>query len=109
MTLELHSLNYLYACQLDNLQVNEGKPIKLQNLALALFKTESGKVWAIENSCPHIGAPLDNGLVEKETITCLFHNWCFNLQTGSSTNCPGVKVKTYPVKIQNSAEVWVGL
>jgi nitrite reductase (NADH) small subunit len=91
---------------LNELKENEGKAIRVNDLVIALFKLPSGEVFAIENSCPHIGAPLDNGLIEDKNITCLWHGWCFDLQTGHSINCPGVSVKTYPIKIQDQ-KVWI--
>ena len=49
----------------------EGKP-------LALFHT-GGRVFAIENRCPHQDAPLDDGTLEGSRITCRWHGWCFEL------------------------------
>lgn len=98
--------HFIPVANLDDLSEKEGKAIRINNLAIALFKLSSGEVFAIENSCPHIGVPLDNGLIEEKNITCLWHGWCFNLQTGDSTNCPGVKVQTYPVKIEGN-KIWL--
>ncbi|HEY9885776.1 MAG TPA: Rieske 2Fe-2S domain-containing protein [Vampirovibrionales bacterium] len=92
---------YIEVADLKDLDDTEGKPIKIKNLALALFKLPSGEVYAIEDSCPHIGAPLHNGLIENGHVTCLWHSWCFNLDTGESSNCPGVKIKTYTTKIKD--------
>ncbi len=94
--------SWLEVADLNDLQINEGKAINVKNLSIALFRLPNNKVYAIENSCPHIGAPLDSGLVENQTITCLWHSWCFSLIDGYSTNCPNVKVQIYPTQIKEN-------
>ncbi|MDX1919960.1 MAG: Rieske 2Fe-2S domain-containing protein [Candidatus Caenarcaniphilales bacterium] len=100
--------NYQKVANLSEFTSEEGLPIKVNNLCLALFKLKDGEVYAIENSCPHVGAPLHNGLIEDKKVTCLWHGWCFDLASGDSTNCPGVKIKSFPVKVVKD-EVWVAV
>mgnify|MGYP001106446847 CR=1 FL=1 len=40
--------------------------------------------YAIANKCPHLGLPLTNGKVDRETITCPFHGSRFDLKTGEN-------------------------
>ena len=101
-------MRFIPVASLDELQENEGKPLKINNQVIALFKLRSGEVHAIENSCPHVGAPLDNGILEEKELSCLWHGWKFDLETGLSTSCPGVSIKVYPVKIEQNT-VFVGL
>jgi len=58
---------------------------------IALFKID-GKIYAINNSCPHEGGPLGEGKVEGCTVTCPLHAWEFNVKTGSCINIPGADV-----------------
>lgn len=41
-----------------------------------------GKLYAVDDECPHAFAPLSSGMVEGETITCPLHQAVFNLATG---------------------------
>jgi nitrite reductase/ring-hydroxylating ferredoxin subunit len=91
---------------LDKFESGNGKSVRIYNNVIAIVKTSSGEVFAIEDACPHIGAPLNNGIVEDSVLTCLWHGWSFDLKNGESTNCPGVCVKTFPVEIINN-EVFV--
>jgi nitrite reductase/ring-hydroxylating ferredoxin subunit len=46
-----------------------------------VVKTALG-VYAVENMCPHTGAPLESGLVHDATITCAAHGFLFDLGSG---------------------------
>jgi nitrite reductase (NADH) small subunit len=93
--------HFVPVASFDELNETQGKAVRVNNLLIALFKLTSGQVYAVENSCPHIGAPLDNGLIEDKNIICLWHGWSFSLESGISSNCPGVSIKTYPTKVQD--------
>ena len=106
--LEKFMAHFIPVCSLDELPQGSSKAIRINSEAIALFRLDDNSVFAVENFCPHIGAPLDNGIVEDCSITCLWHGWSFDLKTGASTNCPGVKIKTYAVKIEEE-QVWLEL
>jgi len=81
--------------------IPEGKAIILEAGAKqrALFNS-GGKFYAIDNICPHKGASLAEGYVENCQVTCAWHAWSFELDSGKCLTLPGVKLKTYPVKIE---------
>lgn len=100
--------NFQKVASLNELTTQDGFPIRVDNISVALFKLENGEIYAVENSCPHVGAPLHNGIIEDKTITCLWHGWCFDLSNGESSNCPGVKIKSFPTKVIND-EIWIAV
>jgi nitrite reductase/ring-hydroxylating ferredoxin subunit len=51
---------------------------------VAIFNA-GGTLYALENACPHQGSPIVDGWVEDATVTCPWHQWCFDLRTGSLT------------------------
>ncbi|BAY87459.1 Rieske [2Fe-2S] domain-containing protein [Calothrix parasitica NIES-267] len=57
------------------LGVNKPYKITLNNCDYVLWQNKMGEIFALENVCPHMQAPLDNGWVCKEnnSITCPFH------------------------------------
>jgi nitrite reductase/ring-hydroxylating ferredoxin subunit len=66
-----------------------------------------GRVYAVENLCPHQGRPLDDGLLDAEagTLTCLYHQWCFRLGDGGA--CDGsARLRTFPVRVDDGY-VWI--
>jgi nitrite reductase/ring-hydroxylating ferredoxin subunit len=56
--------------------------VTLDGRELALFLVD-GRVHAFENRCPHEGNPLSEGEIAGPTLTCVFHNWRFDLETGA--------------------------
>ena len=43
---------------------------------------DKGRVFALDNRCPHMGFPLDRGSVEDGTLTCHWHHARFDLASG---------------------------
>lgn len=72
-----------------------GENVALVNLA--------GTVHAVNDICPHVGAPLSQGWVEvaDKQIVCPMHSWEFNLCDGRGTTVEGSSVECYRVKVEN--------
>jgi nitrite reductase/ring-hydroxylating ferredoxin subunit len=68
-----------------------------------------GRVFAVENRCPHLGSRLDSGDVRGRTITCAAHSRRFDLITGRCMSEPGRRVHPL-VTLRtwvNDGRVWV--
>jgi nitrite reductase/ring-hydroxylating ferredoxin subunit len=50
--------------------------------AVAVFLVD-GRPHAVANRCPHEGNPLVEGEVAGGVLTCAFHLWRFDLETGA--------------------------
>jgi nitrite reductase/ring-hydroxylating ferredoxin subunit len=75
---------------------------------LALFNI-GGKVYAVDNVCPHAGGPLCEGKADGTTVTCPWHGSRFDVSTGAVVKGPAnVAVKTYPVEVKGD-DVYVTL
>ena len=66
---------------------------------IALFNVD-GRISAIANTCPHLGAHLNDGALEGEIVTCPWHSWQFDLKDGISPNHPGRSVQVFEVRIE---------
>lgn len=73
------------------------KAVSLLGRDLAVYRTATGKVVAMDAYCPHMGAHLAEGKVQGESLRCFFHNWQFN-GSGQCVEVPclskGLPVKT---------------
>jgi len=65
------------------------------------------QVYALENTCPHQGFPLENGCLDPEaqTLSCPHHLWRFRLSDGQCTKGQA-RLKTYATQVKNG-QVWV--
>lgn len=64
---------------------------------------DGDRVHALENRCPHAGAPLSEGYVEPGRVSCSWHGWTFALEDGASLDGAGVSVPCHDVEIRDGA------
>lgn len=66
---------------------------------LALYNINN-EFYAIENFCPHKGAPLADGHLCDHTVECDWHGWRFDLLTGECLTSSSA-VETYEVVVED--------
>lgn len=72
------------------------------------FAQHAGKWYAFQQSCPHAGGNLSNGLLTAEgCIECPLHRYAFDIRTGENTTGEGFHIETYPVK-EDRGLWWIG-
>lgn len=85
-----------------------GREFKVGERYIAVFCSE-GHFYAIEDECPHAGAPLSDGTVHRGIVSCLRHGWRFDLRDGRCVNfTASPPVATFPVTIQGE-DIYVTL
>ena len=67
---------------------------------------DRGRVFALDNRCPHMGFPLERGSVEDGILTCHWHHARFDLESGCTFDLWADDVPICPVEVRNGA-VWV--
>jgi NAD(P)H-dependent nitrite reductase small subunit len=76
----------------------QGRVMEVGGRQLALFQS-GGKFFAMDNSCPHRGGPLGDGMLMGTIVTCPWHGWQFDCTNGKSTRNADVGVTCYPVSV----------
>jgi nitrite reductase (NADH) small subunit len=84
---------------LDELPVGSAKEIEFEGRVYALFNIE-GVISAIDGICPHQGGPLAEGHLHGTTVTCPWHGWQFDVQSGTTPMGPKIKQPVYEVKLE---------
>ncbi len=88
-------------------------PVEAFGTTLALFNV-AGRLWALENRCLHHGGPLCRGRVggaqlpskpgryrydaDRPVVTCPWHGWEYELETGRALFNRTVRVRTFEVR-----------
>ena len=68
---------------------------------------DADRVFAVDNRCPHMGFPLDQGSVEDGILTCHWHQARFDLASGRATRRPaGAPGETFDAGV-DGGDVWV--
>jgi nitrite reductase/ring-hydroxylating ferredoxin subunit len=91
--------------------------VRLLGEDLIGFRTTSGSVGLIQNSCPHRGASLFYGRNENEGLRCVYHGWKFDVR-GQCVDMPSepigttyqskVRARAYPC-VERGGLIWVYL
>ena len=75
--------------------------IRTSRADVAVFRTASDEIYAIEDRCPHNGGPLSQGIVHGAEVTCPLHNWVIDLASGGVAGPDKGCVITIPVRVEN--------
>ena len=67
----------------DALGPGESRLLRVDGRRLAVFRLEDGRLFAVDDACPHEGYPLSQGTVKDCVVTCPWHNFKFRLDDGS--------------------------
>ena len=85
--------------RVEELPPGSCKSVELpQEREIALYNVD-GEFYAIENFCPHKGAPLSEGILCDRVIECCWHGWQFDLRTGECLTM-SEKIETYKVIVE---------
>ena len=70
-------------CKVDDIPVLGARRVaRSQGLDVAVFRNDTGEVFALLDRCPHKGGPLSQGIVFGTSVACPLHNWTIDLQGG---------------------------
>jgi nitrite reductase/ring-hydroxylating ferredoxin subunit len=98
-------VGFVRAGTIDELRVRGRIVVRGQHCPL-LVVLERGRIFALDNRCPHLGFPLHLGTVEDGILTCHWHHARFDLASGGGFDLWADDVLTAEVRVDNG-EVWV--
>ena len=89
-------------CAVEAIKKGKSIRVKLGDQAIAIVRTPSGDVKAINDKCSHGEVSLSEGFIDDETIECWAHGAKFSLETGAPLTLPAFEpVEVYPIIIEN--------
>jgi len=83
----------------ESTSIVEGSAIEvvIDGNVLAIFR-DRGQLFAIDGMCAHQGGPLADGNVANGCVTCPWHGWQYELESGIQTINRQPLQKTFPVR-----------
>jgi phenylpropionate dioxygenase-like ring-hydroxylating dioxygenase large terminal subunit len=104
--------NYWYVAAFSDEVREEPLGRTILNEPVALFRTKSGAVGALEDRCSHRWMPLSKGWVESEMLVCCYHGVAFDgagacvRVPGRDTPQPGLAVRSFPT-VERYGAIWI--
>lgn len=85
----------------DSIPDGEGRSFEVDGVIVAVFRIGDA-YHAIDDTCPHAGAPLCDGGFEEGVVTCPWHAWRFDVRDGSWVDNPTSKlgVASHETKVE---------
>jgi len=82
------------------------KIVTVAGRSIGVFNV-AGEFFALRNRCPHQGGPLCEGWVEDKAVTCPWHSWTFDLESGKMPLDDTSVLDVFDVRVEDG-EVMVG-
>jgi nitrite reductase/ring-hydroxylating ferredoxin subunit len=89
---------FVEVCKVDRISEKCATIVPLSGERVAVFRYD-GKVSAISNVCQHQNGPLGEGRIIDGCVTCPWHGYQYQPETGASPAPFKEKVPTFRVKI----------
>ena len=105
MLMDVPNKEFVLAGSLDELKA-KGRLVLHGGHRPILVIYDRGRVFALDNRCPHMGFPLERGSVDDGILTCHWHHARFDLESGCTFDLWADDVPIFPVELRDG-QVWV--
>ena len=110
----------VHVASVDTFERGDRVLVEVEGREIAVFRAEDG-FYALSNYCVHQGGPVCEGLVsgtlgveggelvyekENKVVSCPWHGWEFDVETGEHLADPSYRQPTYDVEVEDG-EVYV--
>lgn len=103
----MSSLQFVPVADVASLPPGKGRTVEVRGRKFAVWNVD-GLFHAIDDDCPHRGAPLGAGILENGHVFCPLHGWEFDVKSGACLSNPERPVACHPTKVE-AGQVWIGL
>lgn len=77
-----------------------GKAYVAQGRKVAVFR-DGDRYFALANQCPHKRGPLADGYVEGKVVTCPWHGWEIDLESGAVLHDATLSAPCFALRVEN--------
>ena len=96
---------FFRAASLAELQEKRMMTVRGEDRPLLLC-SHDGRVFALDNRCPHMGFPFSKGSVREGMLTCHWHHARFDLRSGCTFDLWADDAPAFEVRV-NGDDIWV--
>jgi len=94
-------MSWKNVCPLNEIPKLGARVVRTEKCDIGVFRTEDDRVFAINNSCPHKGGPLSQGIVYGDKVACPLHSWKISLVDGKAEDPDVGETACYQVKVED--------
>ena len=84
--------------RVGDIPTDTGRAYNVNDRLVAIFQSD-GRFFAIDDTCPHMGASLASGHLEDGTVICPWHAWRFSICDGTWCDNPTIHIDAFEVRV----------
>jgi nitrite reductase (NADH) small subunit/3-phenylpropionate/trans-cinnamate dioxygenase ferredoxin subunit len=84
---------------IDRFREGRGRRVSVEGRAVAVF-LRKGRLHAVGDRCPHMGASLSEGRLEEGRVVCSWHGWSFDCETGRCDRKSWARIPRFEVRLE---------
>jgi len=92
-------MNWIEVGSLSDIPKLGARVVRTAQGDVAVFRTASDTVFALDDKCPHKGGPLSQGIVFDNRVACPLHNWVIDLEQGCAVGPDVGCTRKHTVKV----------
>lgn len=92
-------------CNVEDVPLSAGREFMVAGRVLAVFRTGES-MFAVDGMCAHQGGPIAQGTLNEKCVTCPWHGWQYDVETGSNVLTKRKMLDTFPIELRGET-VWV--
>jgi len=86
-------------CQIDEIPEGEARMFVVEGTPIGIFHLD-GQLYALHNECPHAGASLAHGDIDKDVVSCRIHHWRFCIRDGTYLDEDRPRFNARPIHVR---------
>ncbi len=94
--------DFVTIARVGDVAEGRGRTFRVGEHDVALFLV-SGKYYALDDLCPHMGASLGASDLRGEMVVCNRHMFAYRLADGTSPDAPTLRAGTFEVRVEGDA------
>jgi nitrite reductase (NADH) small subunit/3-phenylpropionate/trans-cinnamate dioxygenase ferredoxin subunit len=93
--------DYVHVGKVADFREGRGTAVRIGDRRVAIFKV-GGRLHAIQDHCPHMGASLADGKLDCGWVVCHWHGWKFELTSGQGdqNSKRWLRAQVYELKVE---------